>query len=724
MKTKTLFTRRLVVGLSAFFAFMDAPAQLFTYPPTLRHPVSDTIWGKIVIDDYRWLEDMSSEAVNDWIKAQADFTDSILDKIPGRDLLIAEYGALDKLTPVQFGFYIRNGGNRYFYEKRSPGENVGRLYYRQGKYGVDTLLFDPNADATDKKASVTFDFFPSGDGRHVALVLSEGGVEVSTIRIMNVDNKKFYPETIHPAFSITTWSPDHNGFIYVAPQTSEHLSKELYKDTRAMYHVLDTDPEKDKVIFSRLHDPQLNIKPEELVSVSYSQDEKYLIASAKQKNWSFFAPASDLLKKNIRWKRFIMPEDEQISSGFLRNDKAFLFSKDTSDEAYYKLSMCPINNIDPGQAKTILSWEGKTVSYSSQTLDYFFVSSTDGVNHFVDQYHFETGEISSVTFPFGGAVYVNGYDGRTNDCFLNVLSRNQPRTRYEYDPVSRQSILSPFNSHAAYTGISDLVVEELEVPGHDGVMIPLSLVYNKNIKKDGTNIVYMTGYGAYGSISVPWFQSQFLPLFNRGVILAETHPRGGGDKGYVWHKGGFKATKPNTWKDFISCAEYLISNQYTSPKLVIAEGYSAGGILVGRAITERPDLFGASIHNVPLSNPLRGENRANGDMDAKEFGTVKDSVEAMGLMQMDSYLHVEQGVDYPAVLAIGGINDSRVPVWQPAKFAAALQRASASGKPVLLKVNYDSGHMSAEKFVQFRMLADKFAFALWQTGHKDFQPEK
>lgn len=722
MKSKTFFTVRLIACLLTLFAFIDLPAQTFIYPRTPRHPVVDTIWGRVVVDDYRWLEDMSSQTVKDWTKRQADYTDSILDKIPGRDLLIEEYNQLDKLTPVQFGFYIRNGGNRYFYEKRSPGQNAGILYYREGKNGVDILLFDPNEDARNETTTVTFDFFPSNDGKNVALVLREGGVEVSRIRIMNVDNNKFYPETIYPAFTVSAWSPDHKGFIYSAPQTSEHLSNKLYKDTRVMYHVLHADPTDDKLIFSRLHNPDLNIKPEELVSVNYSQDENYLIAGAMLKNWSFFAPASDLLKKNIRWKPLVTAEDKQVTSAFLRKDKAFLFSKDTTDDGCLKLSMCSINKIDFDRAKVILTWAGKTVSYSSQTRDYFFVSSTDGVNYFVDQYNFETGEISSLTFPFGGAVYVNSYSGGTNDCFLNVLSRNKLRTRYEYDPATRQSVVSPFNSHAEYAGIVDLVVEEVEVPGHDGVMIPLSLVYNKNMVKDGTNIVYMTGYGSYGVVSVPWFQSQFLPLFNRGVILAETHPRGGGDKGPAWHKAGFKATKPNTWKDFISCAEYLVRNRYTSPKLLIGEGFSAGGILIGRAVTERPDLFGASIHNVPLSNPLRGENRANGDMDAREFGTVKDSVEAMGLMEMDAYLHVKPGTHYPAVLAIGGINDSRVPVWQPAKFIAALQRASASGKPVLLQVNYNSGHITSEKFVQFRTLANRFAFALWQTGHKDFQP--
>lgn len=724
MKIKPLFTRTSLCCLSAFLMFIDVQAQIFSYPHTPRHPVADTLWGKIVIDDYRWLEDMNNQTVQEWFKQQANYTDSILDKIPGRNVLLEEYNKRDRLTSVQFGFIIRRSANRYFYKKTSPGQNVGALYYREGKEGVDILLFDPNTTPENKNTSVTFDFFPSNDGRQLALVLNQSGVEVSSIRIMKVDNKEFYPETIYPAFTISSWSADDKGFIYTAPQTSKHLSNMLYKDSRATYHLVHDDPAKDKVIFSRLNNPELNIKPEEMVFVGYSRDENYLIAGAMQKNWRYFAPASDLLKQSIRWRPFITAADERIISGFLHKGNAYFLSTNSGDEAYYKLSVCPISKIAPDEAKVILSWQGKMVSYYSQSRDFFFVTSTDGVGYFVDQYNLETGELSALTFPFGGAVYVNGYNGRTNECFLNVFSRNKPRMRYEYEAVSYQSALSPFSSPATFEDIGDLVVEELEIPGHDGVMIPLSLIYDGNLKKDGTNIVYMTGYGSYGSTHVPGFQTEFLPLFKRGVILAETHPRGGGEKGSAWHMGGIKSTKPNTWKDFISSAEYLIANRYTSKKLLIGEGYSAGGIMIGRAITERPDLFGASIHNVPLSNPLRGENRANGDADAKEFGTVKDSVETLGLMQMDAYLHVKPGTDYPAVLAIGGANDSRVPLWQPAKLVAALQRASASGRPVLLQVNYDAGHMTGEKYVQFRILANKFSFALWQTGHKDFQPEE
>jgi prolyl oligopeptidase len=215
-----------------------------------------------------------------------------------------------------------------------------------------------------------------------------------------------------------------------------------------------------------------------------------------------------------------------------------------------------------------------------------------------------------------------------------------------------------------------------------------------------------------------------LALINRGIVVATAHVRGGGEKGFAWYHGGYKQTKPNTWNDFIACAEYLIQNKYTSTPRLFGEGTSAGGILIGRAITARPDLFGAAICNVPCANALRMEDSPNGPVNTPEFGTVKDSTECRALMEMDALQHVKDGVKYPAVICVGGFNDPRVIVWQPAKLAAALQNSTASGRPVLLQINYDNGHFTEDKKVSFRNFANMYSFCLWQTGHPDFQIKK
>lgn len=190
----------------------------------------------------------------------------------------------------------------------------------------------------------------------------------------------------------------------------------------------------------------------------------------------------------------------------------------------------------------------------------------------------------------------------------------------------------------------------------------------------------------------------------------------------AWHKAGFKTTKPNTWKDFISCAEYLVKTGYTSPEKLGATGSSAGGILLSRAVTERPGLFGAAVCNVGVANAMRFEFHSSGPANVPEFGSVRDPIECEALFEMDGLQHVSDGVKYPAVMGAAGWNDPRVPAWQSGKFVAALQKASTSGKPVLMMVTYDDGHYTEDKAVRFRNYAGQCAFLLWQTGHKDFQP--
>lgn len=727
MPYKTRTTYLAFVFFANFLSWSDLNAQTrFNYPQTQVYPVLDTIFGTVITDNYRWLEDLNNQKVKDWLKSQDDYTNNKLDHLPGRDSFIEEFKRLDKVTKEDIPYLPRKGGNRYFYMKVLPDENFPRLFYRQGKTGNETLLFDPIQYSKGQAKNITYWFFPSKDGKKVALQLREkGNFDIATIKVIDVDSKKFYADSLSPANSVQGWTPDSKGIIYGLLQTDDPHSTSLFQDIEVKYHELGADTKKDITIFSRANNPTLNINAAELLSVTYSPDLKYLIAtlwsSAQDKNRSFFAPAVDLKNNSIKWRPLATAED-QIRDAIICGDKIYLLTR--KDAPRFKVLVSAINSFDVNKAETLIAESKHTIERLQASTEFLFIQKSDGINSLIDQYNFSSKKIQSLKLPYSGTVWLGVYDAKTNECAIEISSWIHPLSRYDYNPYNRQATLSAFNVSKNYPGTNNLVAEEVEVKSHDGVMVPLSLIYNKNIKKNGQNVVFMSGYGSYGSSMTPYFNRLHLPLLNKGVIIAITHPRGGGEKGYAWHMGGFKTTKPNTWKDFIACGEYLISKGYTSAEHLVGEGISAGGILIGRALTERPDLFAAGINNVPVSNPLRGENRPNGVLDAQEFGTVKDSVEALALLEMDAYLHIKKGVSYPAVLAIGGINDTRVPVWQPAKFVAALQAANSSGKPILLMVNYDSGHGSEEKFVIYKSLANQFAFALWQAGHKDFQPEK
>jgi prolyl oligopeptidase len=348
---------------------------------------------------------------------------------------------------------------------------------------------------------------------------------------------------------------------------------------------------------------------------------------------------------------------------------------------------------------------------------------SDGVSGRLVKFGLDTGRASEVKLPAAGTVDISCPDFRTDQCIVFATSWIQPTTLYDYDADKDSFTKSIFNTAVAYPGFENLVTEEVEAPGHDGTMIPLSIIHRKDLKLDGSTPAILEGYGAYGISLTPAFNVR-RSIALHGVVVAYAHVRGGSEKGEAWYKAGYKTTKPNTWKDFISAAEYLIKNRYTSPDKLAGTGTSAGGILISRAVTERPDLFAAAVCNVGVANAMRVEFSPNGPVNTPEFGTVTDETEATALYEMDGVQHVQAGVKYPAVLGVAGWNDPRVVPWQPGKLVAAMQAASTSGKPVLLKVNYDNGHFTEEKIVTFKNFAGQYAFMLWQAGHKEFQPTR
>ena len=711
----------LLLLLAGWLAASPLRAQR-VMPTTPQRPVTDTYFGRQVVDNYRWLEDVNSPEVKAWFQAQADYTKQILDRIPGRDSLISTFEAYDRLLTVRYG-EVKKRGNRYFYRKTLPSETVGRLFVREGKTGPEKLLFDPAAYDKTKTYSMTA-FTPSPDGRLIALGLQQGGAELSVLRILTVATGALQPESIPAVFGGgIDWLPDGSGFLYTPNNSTDPKDPKGNLDTKARLHRLGKPVASDPDLWSRAKNPDMGIRPDQYPIMFFSDDHTQvygLLASVDRRADAWLADPADLAKPTIAWKRVAAPSDSVYS--FLKlGSRLYLHSVKGAPRG--RILVTDAANPNPATATALLPEGEGNITRMLSTKDYLFVVLSDGINETVRQYDPRIRQWVTVPLPGSGTAGLEPYDAaHSNELFTYVSTWNRPETVYDYAPETRKMVLSAFDMNARYPGTDDLVVEELEVPGHDGTLVPLSLIYRKDLKKDGNAVCFMTGYGAYGISATPYFSRRMLALLNQGVVLAETHPRGGSEKGQAWYRAGYQTTKPNTWQDFIACGEYLVKNRYTSPRHLIGEGTSAGGILIGRAITERPDLFAAAISNVSCSNALRMENSPNGPVNAPEFGTVKDSVQCAGLYEMDAFQHVKAGTRYPAVLCVGGMNDPRVIVWQPGKFAAALQAATTSGRPVLLQVNYDNGHFTEDKQVTFRNFANMYAFALWQAGHPAFQP--
>jgi prolyl oligopeptidase len=708
----------LVVLLTNHFA----DAQLH-YPPTKTVDASDTYFGNTYKDPYRWLENLKDPQVEAWFKAQADLTDGVLARIPGRDALAQEWMGLDKITPAIFSDIVRKN-NLIFYMKTLGGENVGKLYVREGWTGKERLLVDPSTYKPGTESTIE-SIAPSFDGKYLVLGFSAKGAGWPELRVLDVQTGKLLPDTINPSGGAFGWTTDNKGFFYDAGKVTDLRSPDLELNRKTRLHMLGTKVSSDRDIFSNESNAELNIAAKELPRASineifpgYIQGDLITVQKERRR---YIAPVSDLKKDKIQWRELCGRSDNLVRGIAFYEDTVYAVTHNNAPR--YKLIRTKVLKPDWQHAETVIPEAADSIQNITQSRDYLFITYSNGVVGRIVKYTLATGRSSEVRLPASGMAYVECPDAHSNRCLVYLTSWTFPATIFDYDPEKETLTRSVFSSDVVYPGFENLISEEVEVPGHDGTMIPLSIVRRKGIPMDGSNSCILEGYGAYGSSMDPYF-SIFNSVAKRGVVLAFAHVRGGSEKGEAWYRAGYKTTKSNTWKDFISCGEYLVRKGYTSPSKLAATGTSAGGILISRAITERPDLFAAAICNVGVANAMRNEFSPNGPVNAPEFGTVKDEVECRALYEMDGVQHVLPGVRYPAVMCVGGWNDPLVTPWQPGKFAAALQNATTSSKPVLLKVNYDSGHFTEEKIVTFKNFAGQYAFLLWQTGHKDFQPEK
>jgi prolyl oligopeptidase len=295
---------------------------------------------------------------------------------------------------------------------------------------------------------------------------------------------------------------------------------------------------------------------------------------------------------------------------------------------------------------------------------------------------------------------------------------------YEYRPAERKVVALPLVAPGTFDAPDDIVAREVKFRSHDGVEVPMSIVMRKDLALDGSNPTVIYGYGAYGVTEDPFLSPRWYAWMRAGGVIAFAHVRGGGAYGEEWHTAGRKATKPNTWKDAIAAAEWLVANRYTSPAKLGIYGGSAGGIFVGRAITERPDLFAAAVPAVGVFDGLRFEVASNGAANIPEFGSLKIEEEFKALMEMSTYHKVKDGTRYPGIMFVHGVNDIRVPVSESLKTGSRFATATASGKPVLQRLEFDSGHGQGSTRAQSQArTADVWTFMLWQFGERDFQPK-
>jgi prolyl oligopeptidase len=694
-------------------------------PVAERHDVSETFYGQVVVDPYRSLEDWHDAKVAQWLKGQDDYTRATLNSIPGREKLLARVKALDTASTRVRDTQI--WGGKTFYLKADPGADNVKLYVVDHAGAAERLLIDPELLTKDGVHSSIDYFQPSLDGALVAYGISAGGSENSVIHILETATGKVLPDSIDRArFGAVAWLPGNKSFFYNRLQklTPDMPQTAFEQRSRAYVHQLGDDPEHDRFVFGYAYSPNLKIDDNDFSFVAYSPASPYffgVVAHGTQNEATvYYIPFDQLNSSPIVWKKLIDVDDAVVRYDVYKDDLYLVTHK---NKPHYEVTRTSLKNPDIAHAAVVVPASEVVIQEADVASDAIYIRDLDGGIGRMRRLSFD-GHIEPVAVGTGLSVAQISVTPTAPGTLVHVVSWTTAPRWLKYEPktktVADTGIQPPLPvDTSAYEAV------EVKAKSADGTMIPLSIIRTKGTRLDGNHPTHLVGYGAYGISYDAYFDPVWLAWLERGGIIAIAHVRGGGEYGEEWYRAGYKLTKQHTIDDFIASAQYLIANKYTSPQRLSGEGTSAGGILIGGAITQRPDLFAGALIRVGCSNATRMEFTPNGPPNIAEFGTVTTAEGFKGLYAMDAYQHVKDGTAYPGVLLTAGINDPRVDPSQPAKMTARLQAATSSKKPILLRVDYDAGHGMGSTRAQHDLeFADEMSFLLWQDGDSAFQPPK
>ena len=699
-------------------AGVTLPAPL---PP---RPQLDSFHGVALEDPWRYVEKVDDPLVAAWMKGQADATQQILARIPGRDVLLARVREIDAAAAGQVGALRRTDGGRLFFTRREPGENQFKLIVRDNAAGADRVLVD--AEALGKRAGqplAILDFAPSHDGRHLAYTLQVGGSEIGELHVMDVQTGQDITTPINRIrFASTSWLRDGSGFFFSRLREGYETmpATEKFGDRTTHFFLLPT--RQTQPVFSALRNAELKLPlfaAGFISEISGTNLAMLGVALGVDRNQVLYL--GDLMaavEGKAQWRKVIDTADE-VRSYAVTRDWIYVLSAKGSPR--HRLLRMPLTAPDLTKAEVVVAASDEVLVNVAGARDAAYLIKRRGAAMQLVRLAHTAPQPQSINLPFEGTVSVLAADANQDGLMFGVSGWTRAAQRFSYLPGSAPVPLV-LARVGAFDAPPELIVREVTVPSHDGTPVPVSILSRRDVKLDGSNPTVLYGYGSYGITENPGFNPRLLAWLERGGVYVYAHVRGGGIFGTEWHLAGQKATKPNTWRDGIAVAQWLVANKYTSPQRLGILGGSAGGIFVGMAVSERPDLFAAAVPAVPTMDMVRTELDPNGLANVPEFGTVKEQAGFNALRAMSSYHHIKPGTRYPGVMLVHGVNDIRVSVWQSTKYANRLATATTGG-PVLMRLDYQLGHGGgATRAQQQLQTVDIWSFMLWQMGVPEFQP--
>lgn len=715
--------------------------------PLPPQPVVDELWGTSLSDPYRFVENTADPAVQAWMKSQADATGRIFERMPGRGTLLARIREIDSAAAGQLGRVQRIANGRLFFLKREPGENQFKLYWRERGATTDNLLVD--AEAIGKRSGRPLaiqDYAVSPDGRRVAYALQVAGSEIGALHVLDVDTGRPLAAPIDRIrFSSASWLDDSSGLFF--NRLREGYDKlgagERFGDVATHFLRIgdgSAEPPAPWPVFSSSRNAELKLpiyagaQIRQIPGTQIAAAEVFL--GVERNRMLFVAPLADAIAGRAQWRKLVDATDEVRAIDIGREWVYLLSAKDAPRHRLLRMPLRSLNTLPSVARADVVLPAGEEVIVGMRVArDAVYVTRRRGAVLHLERIPHTLAHLTAprskpqvqpVKLPIEGTVALLDADPRQEGVLLSATGWTRATQRFAYVPpsVRRPARLEALAlvKPGAMESMPGVVAREAMVKSHDGVEVPVSILARGDLKLDGSAPTVLFGYGSYGITENPFFNPRLLAWIERGGVYVFAHVRGGGVRGTEWHLAGRQATKPNTWRDAIAVAQWLVDQRYTSPQRLGIAGGSAGGIFVGRAITEAPQLFAAAVPAVGVMDMVRAETDPNGPANVPEFGTVKNEAGFRALLAMSSYHHLKDGVKYPATLLVHGVNDTRVAVWQSLKFANRMASLTAGG-PVLLRLDFDIGHGQGSTLAQQQaQTADIWSFMLWQFGVPEFQP--
>ena len=723
-RTAVLGLLWLVIQASAAAPSVPGTVDSTSPPVAAVRPVVDTYHGVAVEDPYRYFENITDPEVASWMKAQADYARAALDKLPQRQAFLDRIRALDAATGERVNRVQRSGDGRLFYLQRGVSDNQYRLVVR-GPAAADTprVLVDPEDLRRQTGTPHAINWFrPSPSGRRVGYGLSAGGSEATTLHVIDVASGQEVLTPLDRAdFGVPQWLDDERfTFTRMKSLSVGAAAVEKYRDPFTVY--VDLRSHQTETLPTRQW-RDLGLTPDRDVVLRHVRDgnQANIIVGDGVRNEleMYVGPWFQIRQENAHWIRVFGFQDG-ITNYAVHGHTVYALSYRGAPR--FRILAYDLKH--PKQApREVVPGSDRVITDMADAADALYFAARDGNAQRLWRIAHRIGATpQEVPLPVAGQLYLHAGYGRDfstsnqSGLVIGLQSWTRPLS-YLSVPASGTASELGLPEQRTIDGLADLQATEVLVKSHDGALVPMSIVHKKGLARDGSHRVWLTAYASYGFTIDPGFDPARLAWLERGGVLAFANPRGSGVFGQAWYEAGKQANKPNTWNDVIACGEYLVHEGWTTPAQLGFSGRSAGGMLAGRVLTERPDLFAAVMAGVGVHDMLRFEVSANGPSNIPEFGSVATAAGFKALLAMSPYHHVVDGSAYPAVLLTHGINDPRVDVWASTKMAARLLAATSSAKPVLLRLQYDSGHgIGDTKQQRLEEDADVYAFFWEQLG--------